>query len=345
MKSLVLESTKVISIRDIDIKEELTPTDVRIEPEYIGICGSDVHYYINGRIGDFIVDGPMVLGHEASGVVVETGKDVQHLKVGDRVCMEPGIPDFRSIQTMEGLYNLDPKVAFWATPPVHGCARSSVVHPAGLTFKLPDSVSLKEGALVEPVSTGIFSATKAGITPGDVAVVVGAGTIGIVTALAVLSSGCSKVYLIDLKEKKLDFIRSHYPGGIVCLNPQTCDPLETVLREVPGGADLFFEASGSHKVIENMARYLRPGGKAVLIGMPLASAPLDVVACQVKEIQISTVFRYRNIFPRTLRMMESGRINVTPLITHEFPFSQSVEAFEYAATMPDNAVKMLISMK
>ena len=206
MKAVVLEKKGEVSLRDIDVRDEISPDDVRIKPVAVGICGSDVHYYREGNIGDFVVREPMILGHEASGVITEVGARVKHLKVGDRVCMEPGIPNFKSTETLEGMYNLDPEVVFWATPPVHGCLRESVVHPGSLTFKLPDNVSFHEGALVEPVAIGMHSANKAQISSGDTALVMGAGTIGIVTALAAGASGCSKVFIADIKKEKLDFV-------------------------------------------------------------------------------------------------------------------------------------------
>ena len=140
----------------------------------------------------------MVLGHEASGVIVEVGSEVKNLKVGDRVCMEPGIPDPNSKATRLGMYNLDPAVRFWATPPYHGVLRPTVVHPANFTFKLPDNISFAEGAMVEPLAVGMHAAIKAQIKPGDVAVVMGAGTIGMVTALAALAGGCSRVVITDV---------------------------------------------------------------------------------------------------------------------------------------------------
>lgn len=178
MKALVLEKVGELSLRDIDLPLEVGPNDVRIEIHTVGICGSDVHYYTHGRIGPFVVEQPMVLGHEASGTVMEVGSNVKTLKPGDRVCMEPGIPNPISRASRLGLYNLDPEVVFWATPPVHGCLTSHVVHPAAFTFKLPSNVSFAEGAMIEPLAVGMQAAAKARITPGDTALVTGAGPIG-----------------------------------------------------------------------------------------------------------------------------------------------------------------------
>ena len=140
-KALVLEEQHKLAIRDIDLPLAVGPTDVRIRLHTVGICGSDVHYFTHGRIGSFVVEAPMVLGHEAAGTVVEIGPDVRHLAVGDRVCMEPGVPDPDSRAARLGMYNVDPAVTFWATPPVHGVLTTEVVHPANFTFKLPDTVS------------------------------------------------------------------------------------------------------------------------------------------------------------------------------------------------------------
>ncbi len=344
MRSLVLEKMRDIRIRDFPIEENLSPNDVRIAPKRIGICGSDIHYYTHGKIGDFVVREPMILGHEASGVVVEVGSAVKSLAVGDRVCMEPGIPDFRSAETLAGMYNLDPAVRFWATPPVHGCMRETVVHPGSLTFKLPDNVSFEEGALVEPVAIGVYSVQKAALRPADTALVFGAGTIGIVTALAALASGCSRVVLADVKEGKLDIVRKHFPKNIVCVNSEKESLPAAVAAMSPEGADVVFEASGSPQALGSFTKFLRPGGRAVLIGMPAEPAPIDVVGLQVKEISISTIFRYRNMYPRTLRMISAGNIDVKPLITHRFAFENAVEAIDFAAGGPVDAIKIMIEM-
>ena len=205
----------------------------------MGVCGSDVHYYTHGGIGPFIVRNPMILGHEASGTVIETGAEVEHLQVGDRVCMEPGVPDPDSRETRLGLYNLDPQVRFWATPPDHGVLRPSVVHPAAFTFRLPDNVSYAEGAMIEPLAVGMHAVAKAGVRPGDVAVVSGAGPIGMLTALAALAGGCSHVFITDVIQEKLDLAANF--GSITPVNVREQNLAETVGELTGGvGADLVF---------------------------------------------------------------------------------------------------------
>ena len=345
MDALVLEEKKKLSLRDFKIAEPLGPRDVRIKIHTVGICGSDVHYYQHGSIGPFIVREPMILGHEAAGTVTEIGKDVKLLKVGDRVCMEPGIPDPNSKASRLGIYNLDPAVRFWATPPVHGCLRPSVVHPADFTFKLPDNVGFAEGAMVEPLAVGMHAATKAQVKPGDVAVVIGAGPIGMVTTLAALAAGCSRVYLADVQQPKLDLAGTLVPGAIVPVNVKN-QKLTDVLRAATDGwgADIVFEASGDARAAAGVFEPLCPGGRVVFIGMPGEPVPIDIVAAQVKEARIETIFRYAHVYPRALALMGSGKINVKPLITNRFPFNDSIKAFDFASHMPANGVKAQIEL-
>jgi D-xylulose reductase len=345
MQALVLEEKLKLNLRDIPVTEPLGPRDVRIKIHTVGICGSDVHYYQWGKIGPFVVREPMILGHEAAGTITEIGRDVKNLKVGDRVCMEPGIPDPISKATRLGMYNLDPAVRFWATPPVHGCLRPSVVHPADFTFKLPDNVSFAEGAMVEPLAVGMHAATKARVKPGDVAVVIGAGPIGMVTTLAALAAGCSRVILADVQQPKLDLGATLVPGAITPVNVKDKSLAETVKNLTEGwGADIVFEASGSVRAVAGAFEPLAPGGTVVFIGMPGEPVPIDIVAAQVKEARVETVFRYAHVYPRALALMGSGKINVKPLITNRFGFADSIQAFEFASHMPANAVKAQIEL-
>ncbi len=341
MEALVLEKKDVLNLRDIDLDETLGPHDVRIALRTVGICGSDVHYYTHGAIGQFVVREPMVLGHEASGVVVEVGAEVKHLKVGDRVCMEPGIPDPNSKATLLGMYNLDPAVRFWATPPVHGVLRPTVVHPAAFTFKLPDNVSFAEGAMVEPVAVGMHAATKAKIKPGDLAVVMGAGPIGMVTALAALAGGCSQVIMTDVQQPKLDLAATL--GPITPVNVAQQNLKEVVDEMTDGwGANLVFECSGNEKAAASVFAPLCPGGAVVYVGIPLQPIAYDVAAAMVKEARVEHVFRYAHVYPRAIALMASGKLNVKPLITDTFRFEESVEAFNFAVHMPPSSVKAQI---
>jgi D-xylulose reductase len=343
MEALVLEKVGQLSLRDIQVEESLGPHDVRIAMHTVGVCGSDVHYYEYGSIGPFVVREPMILGHEASGKIVEIGSEVKNLRVGDRVCMEPGIPDPNSKATRLGIYNLDPAVRFWATPPIHGVLRPTVVHPAAFTFKLPDTVSYAEGAMVEPLAVGMHAANKAQIKPGDVAVVMGAGPIGMVTALAALAGGCSRIIMTDVQQPKLDLAARL--GPISPLNVAKENLVDVVMGMTEGwGADIVFEASGNARAAASVFESLCPGGRVVYIGMPAEPLAYDVVAAQVKEARVEHVFRYAHVYPKALALMGSGRLNVKPLITNTFVFQESIQAFDFAAHMPPTSVKVQITV-
>jgi D-xylulose reductase len=341
MKALVLEEKLKLSFRDIELPLTVGPRDVRIKVGRVGICGSDVHYYLHGNIGPFVVKEPMVLGHEAAGVVVEAGSEVHNLKPGDRVCMEPGIPDMSSRASLEGHYNLDPAVRFWATPPIHGCLTAEVVHPAAFTFKLPDHVSLAEGAMVEPFAVGMHAATKAQIKPGATAVVVGAGPIGIMVALSALAAGAGQVIVSDLATEKL-VIAGKYEG-ILPFDIRT-GSLAMHVAELTGGwgADVVFEASGSPKAYDGLFDLVAPAGTVVLVGMPPATVSFDVVAAQAREARIETIFRYANVYAKAVALLASGKVDLKPLISASFPFSESIAAFKRAAEGRPTDVKLQI---
>jgi D-xylulose reductase len=330
-----------LAIRDIEIDENLGPDDVRINIHTVGVCGSDVHYYEHGHIGPYIVKEPMILGHEASGTVTEVGARVKHLKVGDRVCMEPGIPRLNSRATISGMYNLDPSVSFWATPPIHGCLRPSVIHPAAFTFKLPDNVTFAEGALVEPLAIGMWAATKAKIKPGDAAVVFGAGPIGLMAAYSALAGGCSRVIVTDVVQEKLNKVADLGPFEVI--NTLKDYVNDYVKSSTDGwGVEVGFDATGNPKAIDSALDVLAPGGRLVLIGCPMAPVPIDVIKMQGKEIGIETIFRYVNMYPKTIAQIASGALKVKGMITEEFTFDKSIEAFEYAINRKPDSIKTQI---
>jgi D-xylulose reductase len=343
VRALVLERQHELSLRDIELPMAVGPDQVKIKIHTVGVCGSDVHYYTHGRIGPFVVDAPMVLGHEAAGTVVEVGADVTSLKVGDRVCMEPGIPDPNSRASRLGLYNVDPAVTFWATPPVHGVLTPYVVHSANYTFKLPDNVSFAEGAMVEPFAVGMQAASKAGIKPGDTAVVIGAGPIGTMVAIAALAGGCARAIVADLAQPKLDIAAGYQ--GVVPVNVREQDLAAEVQRLTDGwGADVVFECSGSPRAWQGIADLPRPGGTIVAVGLPVEPVAFDIAGLSVREITVVSVFRYAHQYDRAIALMASGRVDLKPLISETFSFEDSVKAFDRAVEARPGDVKLQIRM-
>jgi D-xylulose reductase len=344
MKALVLEEKKKLSLRDFPVAEITGPHDVKIQIKACGICGSDVHYYQEGASGDFIVKEPMILGHEAAGIVIEKGEKVRDLALGDLVCMEPGIPNYRSREVLEGLYNIDPDVVFWATPPVHGCLRETVVHPARFCFKLPPGMSAAEGAMMEPLAIGIEAAKKAAIKPGDTALVVGCGTIGIMCAISALAGGCGKVFISDIKQEKLDLAAS-YDRNIVPVHTGRVKLEDFIMQETGGrGAQVIFEASGSPGVYPGFFRCAGKGGKVVLVGMMNGTVPIDVAFLQGRGLSIETIFRYINCFDRAIALVSAGKIDIKRFISKTFKFEDSIAAYEYAAAGHPDVVKVMIDL-
>ena len=343
MRALVLEKKLELSLRDIDLPEKVQPNDVKIKMHTVGICGSDVHYYPHGKIGPFVVDKPMVLGHEGSGTIIEIGNKVTNLKVGDRVCIEPGVPDINSKEYIKGLYNLDPKLTFWATPPDHGCLTPEVVFPSNFVFKLPDNVSYAEGAMIEPLAVGLQAAEKAKIIPGESALVMGCGPIGLVIALTALAGGCSKVFIADIVSKKLEMCKNY--NNLIPIDLNKDNPAEIVKKNTNNwGVNIIFEASGATKAYDVIFDSICPAGKVVIVGNPMNSIPMDFATLLTKEIEIKTVFRYAHQYERAINLLSSNKIDVKPMITDTVAFDDSIRAFERAAKNLPEDVKIQIQL-
>lgn len=214
MKVAVMEDIGKMNLVERPIPKP-QKNEVLVKLEYVGICGSDLHYYEHGRIGDYIVKPPFVLGHEASGIIVEIGENVKNLKLGDRVALEPGKTCGNCEFCKKGLYNLCPDVVFFATPPVDGVFQEYVAHEAALCFKLPDNMTTLEGALIEPLAVGFHAAIQGDAHLGQTAVVMGAGCIGLVSILALKARGVNNIYVVDIIEKRLEKARELGATGII----------------------------------------------------------------------------------------------------------------------------------
>ena len=343
MKALVLEKKLQLSLRDIDLKTEVDSNEVKIKMHTVGICGSDVHYYTHGKIGPFIVNKPIVLGHEGSGTIIEVGSNVSNLNIGDRVCIEPGVPDIYSKEYMKGLYNLDPKLTFWATPPDHGCLTPEVVFPSNFVFKLPDNVSYAEGAMIEPLAVGLQAAEKAKIIPGETALVMGCGPIGLVIALTALAGGCSKVFIADIVSEKLRMCKNY--KNLIPIDLNKDNPSEIINKNTDNwGVNIIFEASGAPKAYDVIFDSICPAGKVVIVGNPMNPIPIDFATLLTKEIEIKTVFRYAHQYERAINLLSSNKIDVKPMITDTVAFDDSIKAFERAAKNLPEDVKIQIQL-
>ena len=318
--------------------------EVLVKLEYVGICGSDLHYYESGAIGDYVVKPPFVLGHEPGGTVVEVGKNVTHLKVGDRVALEPGKTCGHCDFCTTGRYNLCPDVVFFATPPVDGVFQEYVAHEAGLCFKLPDNVSTMEGALIEPLAVGFHAARQGGAQAGQVAVVTGAGCIGLVSMMALKAMGVSKVYSVDVMDKRLDKALELGADGVI--NGSREDAVKKVMELTGGmGCDLVIETAGTEITTRQAVQMTKKRATIVLVGysktgeikMPISLA-LD------KELTFKTVFRYRHIYPMAIDAVASGRVNLKGIVTNEFALDDIQEAMDESVNNKADIVKAVVKI-
>lgn len=318
--------------------------EVLVKVEYVGVCGSDLHYYENGRIGDYIVEPPFVLGHEAGGTVVEIGKDVSHLKVGDRVALEPGKTCGKCEFCRSGRYNLCPDVVFFATPPVDGVFQEYVAHEARLCFKLPDNVSTLEGALIEPLAVGFHAATLGGAHAGQTAVITGCGCIGMVTMMALKALGVSKVYIADIMDKRLE--KAMQLGATGTINSKDKDLVEEVLKLTDGkGCDLFLDTSGVGPCVSQGIQMTKKGGTVVFVGYSgSGEMTLPTSLATDKELTFKTVFRYRHIYPLAIEAVADGRVNLKDLATHFYDLDDVQKAMDESVNNKAEVVKSVVKI-
>ena len=326
---------------------EIKKDQVLVELEYVGICGSDVHYFHSGRCGSYVVDlsRDFMLGHECAGTVVKTGEDVTSLKVGDRVALEPGITCGTCEFCKAGKYNLCPDVQFLATPPVQGCYEEYIAFPANMCFKLPENVSAKEGALIEPLAVGFHAANQGDVQVGDTVVILGGGCIGLVTLLSCKAHGAGQIILADLVDARLK--KAKELGAAHVINSREKDIKVEVARLTGGrGADKVFETAGSPVTIAQAPHLVCKGGTIVLVGIS-AQEEITFNFAQImdKEATIKSVFRYRNIYPKAIAAVASGAIDVSGIVTHEFDLDHIQEAFDEAVNNKTDLVKAVIKIK
>ncbi|MCI9305020.1 MAG: NAD(P)-dependent alcohol dehydrogenase [Lachnospiraceae bacterium] len=341
MKTAVMEG-----IGKMGFEERSIPTpkadEVLVKLDYVGICGSDLHYYETGAIGDYVVKPPFVLGHEPGGVVVEVGENVRHLKAGDRVALEPGKTCGHCEFCKEGKYNLCPDVVFFATPPVDGVFQEYVAHKANLCFKLPDNVSTLEGALIEPLAVGFHAAIQGDAHLGQKAVVMGAGCIGLVTMMALKARGVSQVYVVDIMEKRLEKALELGADGVI--NGAQEDVEKRALELTDGkGMDLVVETAGTEITTRQAIRIAKKGSNIVLVGYGKTgemTLPMSLVLD--KELTFKTVFRYRHIYPLAVDAVASGKVNLKGIVTDIFPLDEAQKAMDYSVNNKADIVKAVI---
>lgn len=342
MTAAVLHKIDDVRIEQVDVPKIEGDFDVLVRIKAVGVCGSDIHFYREGRIGPFIVEKPIILGHESSGEVVEVGKAIKHVDPGDKVVIEPGYPCRMCAFCKTDKYNLCATVPFMATPPTHGAFCEYVVWPGDFVYKLPDNVSFDEAALVEPLAVGLQATKRSDIRPGMTVAVVGAGPIGLATLLSALAHGATTTIISDVYPMRVDLASSL--GATHAINAKDTDQVQAALDLTEGeGCDVVLETAGTPDTVRQSMAMVKRGGVVTLVGMSAElefSVPMmDII---MREYDVRGVFRYANCHPVAIALLASGRVNVKPLITHEFPLAQAKEALDFADTKKDVAVKVLV---
>ncbi len=310
------------------------PTQVLIEVAAVGICGSDVHYYDHGGIGDFMVKEPLVLGHEASGTIRAVGSAVTDREVGQRVAMEPQETCGRCEQCLAGRYNLCPDVHFFATPPIHGAFAQFVVLESHRAHPVPDSLSDEAAALIEPLSVGIWAAQKANVQPGDRVLVTGAGPVGLLCADVARARGAAWVVVSDTNDRRLEVAAQRGAN-------QTVNAMAGPLIEQIDPVNVILECSGAAPAVNGAFAVAAPAARIILVGMGSASMELPVQLIQVKELMVTGTFRYANTYPAAIALAASGVVDLDSLVTAKFGLEQVTEALS-AAKVDPNTLKPVV---
>lgn len=300
------------------------PRQAVVQIEAVGVCGSDTAYFTVGYIGDYVVDGPIILGHEVAGEVVAIGSEVTQVKVGDRVAIEPGTPCRECRDCMAGRYHLCPRLKFLATPPYDGALVQRMALDERQLFPAPDSMSYEEAALCEPLSVGIWACHRARLEPGDRVLVAGAGPVGILAAQTARALGAASVTVADLSDFRLN-MAERFGFGV-----------EKVGEGTGTDFDVLLECSGAPTALADGLRRLGTNGRAAMVGMPKHPVELPLSQLNVKELSINLVNRYAHTWPVAIDLVSSGRVDVASIVTHRFALDETVEALMLAQRAVDS---------
>ena len=357
-KAAVLYGVKDIRIEDVETLN-LKPHEVRIAPRATGICGTDLHYYQNGKNGIYTVRQPLILGHEAAGEIVEVGTAVTHLKPGDRVAVEPQLACSACDQCRLGRYNLCGSMRFngsaSASPPAQGSLQKLWTHAASLCYPLPGKVSFSEGAMVEPLSVALHSVRKAKLEAGHSVFITGAGAIGLLCARVARISGASSVLMVDVDATRLEFAKRNGIADNIYRIPMEAKNGESgaqfslrMSNEIQEclnilSANVAFECTGIESCLNICVGMAGQGSRVVIVGMGKPQQEVNINLALIREIEIVGVWRYANTFQPAIQLIEKGMVDVKALITHRFEMEDVASALEFALQRPADLVKCVIT--
>ncbi|KAF2006721.1 GroES-like protein [Amniculicola lignicola CBS 123094] len=334
------------SLEEVEKGEGLKEGEVMLSIKSTGICGSDIHFWHAGCIGPMIVTDTHILGHESAGTILSVHSSVTTLKAGDRVAIEPNIPCHACEPCLTGRYNGCESVEFLSTPPVPGLLRRYVKHPAVWCHKLPDSMTFEDGAMLEPLSVALAGMERAGVRLGDPVVVCGAGPIGLVTLLCCQASGATPLVITDIDEGRLKFAKELCPGVEThkVEFSHSADDFATAMKTLMGGVEpaVVMECTGVESSINAAIQSVKFGGKVFVIGVGKNEMKIPFMRLSTREIDLQFQYRYANQWPKAIRLVKSGVIDLKKLVTHRFKLEDAVEAFKVAADPKTGAIKVQI---
>lgn len=320
-----MRTSVLVGQRELIIAEREVPKaaqfEVLIRVAAVGVCGSDVHYFRHGRIGDFVVEKPLVLGHELSGTIVAVGLGVDPVRLGQRVAIEPQKPCHRCRECLGGHYNLCPNMEFYATPPIDGAFTGYVTIESEFAHAVPDSMSDEAAALLEPLSVAITAMRKAHIVPGSRVLIAGAGPIGIICAQTAKAFGAAEIIVSDLIPERRE--RALRYGATRVVDPAAVD-VATAGLEV----DAFIDASGAPRAVFSGIQAVRPSGYAVLVGLGNPEMTLPIEHIQNREVWVTGIFRYTDTWPAGIHLVTSGQVDLDSLVTGRFDLDHVEDALE-----------------
>jgi L-iditol 2-dehydrogenase len=320
------------------------PLDVLVRVQAVGICGSDVHYWKHGCCGHYVLEKPMVIGHESAGEVVKVGCNVTHLKEGDLVAMEPGVACDRCRYCQSGRYNLCENMQFFATPPFNGSLATYISHPAKYCFLIPDNLNVEHGALCEPLSVAIHACNRALVNDKSTVLILGCGPIGLMMLAAAHAYGAKKLVVADFNLGRLEFAEGLVPCETIHLKGLSPEDVALKSMRLTGEqCSVVFDCAGFESSMQTALLATQPGGKVVLIGCGQNEVKIPLCSAAQREIDIMGIFRFRNTYPTALELMSSGKIKIDSMITHRFGLTQEevVKGFRIAQTGEGNAIKVM----
>ncbi len=343
MKAAVLHKALDMQIEEVEVPK-IGPNAVLVRVKSVGICGSDVHYYLHGRAASFVVTEPLILGHECAGEVAKVGDEVRKVEVGQRVVIEPGFPCRRCHFCIEGRYNLCRDIRFYGTPPDNGAFAEYASASEENVYPMSDGMSYEEGAMIEPLAVGMMAAKRGVASVYDTVAIFGSGPIGLMCLQAVKAHGTLDVYVTDIVDYRLDYAKRL--GARAVINPEKEDVVEKVMGATDNeGVDVVIEAAGSVSALQQSFDILKPGGRIVLVGIfPTMQFQVPLGNVLTKELDVRGVWRYANVFPTAIKCVSDGEIDVKPLITQRFPLAEILKGFETQIKKIGNPMKIQISI-